>query len=728
MSKAYKVKDHPMMKTYSMTSIVNVQKFNNEKDMHLAFIEDFGRGDYDGLLMFNGRGGNIVNKASGGSNRSWRNGFDMPMWYEKMKSLGIKNEVQYMSPVPISSTWKKPVRKYMQFKNGFSTKIEIHIDCIPQHDIYFDNTIMKFTKDQGMKNERLDTYLNKFLGIGKVDHKGEMVWELFKRDWEKEKYYNIVDVEGMVALDRYFNFTDDIMGRAMIYGAKIKNVIYASKLHDHIYLWYASGNYCLDVKNQTRGRWRGFIDKKMGGYNKPIEKGVILGYPKEEFGFIIDFSKLYPTCVMSVNADIRTKVEFDHYEDNGETIVDRFGKKYKLKDLCRSPSGFFRKDIVAQNTIIYKTMIDERTKIDKERAKHLELAEKATDENDYHYHKSMAGIYGVKSHSFKNLINGKYGADGMGSEDSLYKPRTYDLVIYNTPPSMGQEILRYVLDVLLPKYGYNPFFASTDSSMVKAKSKTAWDTWREAEKVSKRLNKDLDVFIQENYNPIHNYVNIGCEKVFSQCILFNKRMYMLKTVIEDTKNGPIELHIPKTYIRGLEYLKNNTSMIVTNVQYELLKMFIKADSKEEIQKYLDRIDKEFDGYVWEYICGIASISKDPSDYKKTFQKAEACKNANMFCGKDYKALARPFLGMFKEVPSHNNGVSKDDLYSNSKGIYPIAFDEGDKSKLESEGFKLDYDAHKKLTISSKAIVRFLTLAFGDDYEDFLEDDADPNEV
>lgn len=726
--KSTKINKHPMIKTYPKISDVLIKKFSNEKDMHKAFIEDFGRGDYDGVLMFNGRGGNIVNKSTGSSNRSWRDGFDMPMWYEKIASLGLKKEVQYMSPLPVSTTWKKPVAKYMQFKNGECTKNEIHIDCIPQHDIYFDNTIMKFTKDQqNMKDEKLDTYLKNFLGMQKVEHK-DMVWELFEKDWEKEKHYNIVDVEAMFALDKYFNFTDDVLGRALVYGCKIEDVMYASKLHDHIYLWYASEKYCLDIRNQSRGRWRGFIDKKVGGYNRPIEKGgVILGYPKEEFGFIIDFSKLYPSCVMSVNADIRTKVEFDHYENKGKIIVDRFGKKYPFEDLCRSPAGFFRKDIEAQNTIIYKTMIKQRNIIDKEIAKHLEFAKKATDENDYHYHKIMAEMYTVKSHSFKNLINGKFGADGMGSEDSMFRPRTYDLVIYNTPPSMGQEILKYVLDVLLPKYGYNPFFASTDSSMVKAKSKTAWDTWREAEEVSKRLNKDLDVFIKKKYNPIHNYIVIGCEKVFSQCILFNKRMYMLKTIIEDTKKGPIELHEPKTYIRGLEYLKSNSSMVTTEVQYKLLKMFIDMKTIDEIKSYIRKVDKEFESYDWSYISSRSSISKDPEKAKTNSQNFNACKNANNFCGKDYRALARPYLGIFKSVPSTMKGVSKNILYFNKHRQCPIAYDDGDQSWMEKYSFKLDYDKHKELNLISK-IERFFILAFGLDYWDFLEDDANANEV
>jgi len=719
---------HQMMDTYPLESDRIIKHFSNERDMHGQFILDFSESDYDGIMMFNGRGGNIVNKSKGG-NRTWRNGFDMPAFYTKCDYLKIKKLLNLLSPVPKSTTWKRPVTTYRTFKDGKSEKFEVHIDCVPQHDIYFDNTIFRFTKDEDqMKDQKLNTYMENFLGVGKLKHTGEMVWEMFDRDWQEEMLYNIIDVEGMFALDMFHGFNEDVMGRALAYGAKIEDVIYGSKLHDHIYLWYANDKYCLDIRGQSRGRWEGFIHKKMGGYNKEIpEEGVLLGYPKEEFGFIIDFSKLYPTCYMSANADIRTKVEFDHYEDSGKTIVDIFGTKYPKKDLCTPPSGFFRKDIVAQNTLIWKDFIKNRTVFADKADDCKILASKSLTKEAYKVHKTREKIYSTKSFSYKNLTNTKFGADGMGDPNSKFKPRTYDLVIYNTPTSMGQEIIIYMLETLLPLYGYEPFFASTDSAMVKARSTTAWDTWEESKKLCKNINRDLGTFIESKYNPIHNYINIGVEKVFNQCILLNKRMYVLKTLIEDTKDGPVMLKKPKIYIRGLECLKSNSSMVTTDVQLQLVKMITDNKTEQEIKNYLENIDSLFETYNWKYISGRASISKNVEDYKTNSQSSNACRNANYFMGKDYKAMARPYLGHFEKVPNELKGIPNTIMYQNKKGNYPIAFEDWDQEWMEKYKFGLDHQKHKELHLISK-IERFLTLIWGVDYWDFLEEEVDSCEV
>ena len=84
-----------MMDDYPMQSVLITKTFNNEKDMHKQFIKDFSESDYDGIMMFNGRGGNIVNKSKGG-NRTWRNGFDMPAFYSKCEYFGIKGMLNKM--------------------------------------------------------------------------------------------------------------------------------------------------------------------------------------------------------------------------------------------------------------------------------------------------------------------------------------------------------------------------------------------------------------------------------------------------------------------------------------------------------------------------------------------------------------------------------------------------------------------------------------------------------
>lgn len=722
------IKGHPILDNYEYNFDVIVKEFNDETEMHKKFISDFHDLDFDGVVTFNGRGGNKKVKSKGG-NKQWLDGFDMPVFIERCKYLGLKDEIQQLSPLPVSyrglSKVKVPVKNYIRRKKDEIIKNEVHIECVPQHDIYFDNEVLFFTKDEEkMKNEKLDTYMRVFLGIHKVEH-DEPVWELFSKDYEKERKYNIVDVEGMYLLDLFFGYTDSVAMRALLYGGKIEDTIYTSKIHDHINLWYASGDYVMNTRTNRRKSWKGFIKGKMGGYNMDIpDSGIIMGYPEEEFGMIVDFSKLYPTCSMTVNAGVRTKIEFDHYDENRD-VVDNKGKVWKIDDLCSSPSGYFRKDFESQNTQIYKDLIKERTKEDKKAARYKKLAKDNPSKKEEYM--ALARTYEKRSFSYKGLINGKYGADGMGSDKSDYRPRNYDLVVYNTPPSMGQKIIKHLLYVVLPNHGYEPFYASTDSAMVKCESKNMWDAWNESQELSRKINEDLDRYINEEFNPIHNYINIGCEKIFNQCLLFNKRMYMLNTVIEETKSGPIEIPGGKAYIRGLEYLKNNSSLVTTEVQYEIIQMIMKFENKETIRKYIRKVNEEFETYGWTYVSERASISRHPDDGHIYSQNYNACRNANKFTKKDYIAGSRPYLGLFRSTPSSMNGIGSSELYWNNDGLCPIAFDDWDQEWMEKRGFRLDYNKHKKVQLIDK-IERFISLIWNITYDDFVEQDFDPCEV
>jgi DNA polymerase elongation subunit (family B) len=292
---------------------------------------------------------------------------------------------------------------------------------------------------------------------------------------------------------------------------------------------------------------------------------------------------------------------------------------------------------------------------------------------------------------------------------------------------MGQKIIKHMLYEVLPNHGYEPFYASTDSAMVQCKSDDLWGAWDESQELTEKINKDLDKFIQEEFNPIHNYVTIGCEKIFSQCLLFNKRMYALKTVIEDSKSGPVEIKGGKPYIRGLEYLKNNSAMVTTRVQEDLIEMIMDMASEQEIKDYLRDINDKFESYDWAYISERSSISRDPDEGSDTAQNYNACRNANKFCDKDYMAGSRPLLGLFRHVPSTLNQVSRSELYQNDDGNYPIAFEKWDQEWMEERGFILDYDKHKEIQLIGK-IERFIELIWGMTYKEFVEEQGDPFEI
>ena len=122
-----------------------------------------------------------------------------------------------------------------------------------------------------------------------------------------------------------------------------------------------------------------------------------------------------------------------------------------------------------------------------------------------------------------------------------------------------------------------------------------------------------------------------------------------------------------------------------------------------------------------YLGIIASISKDVDENKSNSQNFNACRNSNYFIGKDYKAMARPYLGIFEKVPRELKGIPNSIMYHDSNDKYPMAFDDYDQKWMQKYGFKLDYAKHKQLHLISK-IERFITLIWGVDYWEFIEEE------
>jgi DNA polymerase elongation subunit (family B) len=689
----------PTFKNYNREYPVIVKKFNTEIHMHEAFLEDFRCCQYDGIMTFNGRGGvRIV-----GGERKWFNGYDMPMFYNRCMSLELWKEIQKLSPIPYKIKQNKMIEPSVKvYEQG--EKYEIYIKAMPQHDLYFDDMILFYSKNEHeMKKHNLDTFMSHFLGIHKVEHEGEMVWELFERDWELERHYNIVDVEGMYALDTLFRYTTDVAGRALAYGGKIEDGVYASKIHDHINLWYTSDQYVMDTRdNQHKISWKGLLEKKSGGFNLEAIPGAH-GYHKPGFGFIIDFSKLYPSCAMTANCDLRTKINLDHmeFDEKGLWLIDSKNRRFLYNDLARSPSGFFRKDILSLNTIIYSDFIRMRKVYSKKMAEFGEIKAHAKSKEEKDYAETMYNIFYAQQFSYKGLTNGKYGADGLEGT------RNYDLVIYNTLPSMGQLLIKKVIS-FLEERNYIPLLASTDSVIVMATADTAKGAFEEASNLCEILNKEiLPPYVMDEFNPIKSYVSIDCEKVFNMAIIFDKRRYMLNTVLKEEGGKLIKLEKPDAYYRGMEYVRRDTAMITHDVQDKLMNMIRFRTPKDEIISYLKDIDEKFTKMPWKYICPRAGISNDVN--AGSGQKYTACRNANKYFDKEYNAGNNPLLGVFTKHPASIGGKYIE------PGKLPMAFEEEEEFPLKKKGFDLDYDHLKEVHLVKK-VEPFLQLLFNMKYE------------
>jgi len=243
----------PTFKDYPHSFPFEIKKFSNEIDMHKTFLNDFSNGDYDGLMTFNGRGGNRSIRGK----KQWFTGFDLPIFFERCVHLGLYDEIQKMStvrPMYVRGRMVGPSTKRYIKKNEYDIEVgrEFHIKCVPQHDLLYDDNVLFYTaQEYDMKRHNLDTYMNYILGVGKVEHKGSVA-KMHRDHWKKCMEYNAVDVEGIYALDLYFGYTTDVALRALIYCGKIEDGVYASKIHDHIKLWYTNDMYLLPTRDFGR--------------------------------------------------------------------------------------------------------------------------------------------------------------------------------------------------------------------------------------------------------------------------------------------------------------------------------------------------------------------------------------------------------------------------------------------------------------------------------------------
>lgn len=706
-----------MFAEYSREYTLIIKRFNNEKKMHQTFLSDFSKAQFDGIMTFNGRGGvRIV-----GGERKWYNGYDMPLFYARCLNFGLEKELQLMSPIPPAYNKDfcvSPSIKVYSMRNsiGEEEKHEIYIKCVPQHDLFYDDSVLFYSKNEyEMKQHGLNDYMTHFLGIGKLQHPGLMVWELFEENEEKEMLYNIIDVEGMVALDIYFRYTDDVAGRALLYGGKIEDAVYATKIHDHINLWFAQGIYVMESRdNEREDVWKGMMDKKEGGFNMDVDPQII-GYREKCCGITLDFSKLYPTCGMSANADLRTKINVKNLvlKKDGLYIYDIKNIGYKWEDCTHTPAGFFRKDIKSLNTIIYKELITKRKELQKLTGEWSLKKSKTHDMTGYKEAVSMYNVYYGQQFSYKGLINGKFGSSGRENT------RDYDKVIYNTLPGMGQVLIKMVIKYLIDK-GYHMNLSSTDSVFFIAKSTDPMVAWNEAQALVKDLNENIiPPFVLEQFNAEENFVKIDCEYIWDVAIFFNKRYYMLNVKVKEENGQVIVLDKPEPIYKGLEYVRRDASMITYQVQGEILRKIFERRPEKEIIDYLKKIDFEFETYKWSLICSHAGISDDIEKHES--QKYIACRNGNRILKRDYNAGASPFLGVFAKHP-----IWVEDEYL-GPGVFPMAFEEEDEFPLKKMGFDLDYNHLKEVNLKSK-VQSILNIIFERKYDDIIYEEDDIREM
>jgi len=344
-----------------------------------------GQCKFDDILGYFSEGGMKKQSFKGRMKRTWVNGFDMPFLYKRCQHLDLIEEMQQLSPFPkvrIKNRWAN-----VYIRGGKEGKTQVVILGTGQLDWIFSNEVLQIDqKYYDFRGNRLADWMDYFLDFNKLDKSGKPVGQLWDERIRYMLDYNLIDVYGIVELDKKFNLSGVQRGRAEVSISPIEDGIFASKLHDHAKLTHYQNDYAFDTKYFGEEKKRQQLNSKTGKIKDKFHLRLsdIKGDPKtlEEINKVgghvapilergvynmvatIDFSKFYPNAIKSSNAGITTAIDFDHEDEN--YVYDKSGiSAWDKKELIETPCGYFRKDVKSLNSLIFDRWIGLRVEAQK---------------------------------------------------------------------------------------------------------------------------------------------------------------------------------------------------------------------------------------------------------------------------------------------------------------------------------------------------------------------------
>jgi len=295
----------------------------------------------------------------------------------------------------------------------------------------------------------------------------------------------------------------------------------------------------------------------------------------------------------------------------------------------------------------------------------------------------------------------------------------YNLAIYNSPTSMGQLLIKRVIKFLEDK-GFLVKLASTDSAIAITRYTDPKETYEKFQELLIELNDVvLPEYIQREFNPIHNYIKIGCEKVFTRCIFVNKRYYELYVAVYEDGGRVVFDDKPYAYIKGMAYVRGSSSNITQRVQKKFVDMYNEKIPIEDIKSYLTYEYDHFEDNNWEDICTHGNISMGINE--GSGQNYDGARNSNRLFDWNLKAGDKPLVAKFTTHPTTYN-----DRFIGAKDM-SLSFFPKDADFLQLEGFDLDYEHVRKITLLNP-LDDLIIAWIGKTYEQFIRVDTnDPYE-
>lgn len=231
--------------------------------------------------------------------------FDMPYLYYRIKNVMGYKMAKLLSP-------DAGIVRVRETQFGYKV-IMAGVTVLDYLDLY-----KKFTYTE-LPNYRLDTVAKHELGRGKVEYEGDLD-HLYKTDINKYAFYNIVDVELVIALDEKKKLIKTTLGIC-----HKGHVNYDDYKFTSVYLDGAALTFCKRKGVVASANRKKTTGKAEGAFVKQPIPGLY------KWVYDLDLTSLYPSVIISLNISPETKFAKVLNWDEELYVKNKFTGKYKIE-------------------------------------------------------------------------------------------------------------------------------------------------------------------------------------------------------------------------------------------------------------------------------------------------------------------------------------------------------------------------------------------------------------
>lgn len=459
----------------------------------------------------------------------------------------------------------------------------------------------------------LNSIAKHFLNEEKIEHT-ETIWQLFTKNPDKLRKYNLQDCKLLLKLDKKLKILGQKIAELSIAGCFL-NEYAVSRILDVFILRNAVGT---GIRFKTKPPWddANFDPNRKAGYVGGLVLEPVKGVHYDVFHF--DFTSLYPSIIQTFNISPETWVKA---RDDSEG------------DFIYSPNGqAFEREIGIVPRILTH-LLDARNDI-----RYNEL--KKYKEGSLEYEAAY-----FKQYAFKTIANSFYGILGA-SFTRYYRKENAESITLS-----GHYLLNLVQEWCKGNE-IEVIYGDTDSVFVKA------DYALNEDEIHSKVNQFIAYHLFKNFNVENSKIDLKVEAVYDSFLMVGKKKYV------KNEGGTLKLV-------GLEAKRRETLKFTAKNQIKMIEMLLlEKASAETIIKWLEEL-KEYvlsGKMTKEEVMLQIKLSKHVDDYRKVKKDK---KTKEPILDEEGKPVMLPSSLAHIKVANwlRENGIKENGLNTWEKGSY-----------------------------------------------------------